>query len=66
MTMTSDEERRDIAAKLRSYDNSGMALRHALKSLGLPCATMGGNWVKVFDRLADLIEPEETEEGGDE
>lgn len=63
----STAERREVAKRLRAYNGDGMALRHLCRSLGLRKSGQWADaWPVVFDRIADLIDPGEAEEGGDE
>lgn len=53
--MISDEERRDVAKRLRGYDVSGFresAIVPFLECLGIGYA----DWRGVLDRLADLVD----------
>ena len=61
---TSTAERREIAKRLRAYNGDDMALSHIRKALGITSRSRSSqDWWKVFDRLADLIEPDDAEEG---
>ena len=58
--MVSNEERREVAARLRDYDNLRESLRESpicafLDALGVERYM---DWKGVCNRLADLIEPE--------
>ena len=57
--MISNEERREVAARLRNYENLRESFRESpicafLDALGVEYL----DWEGVCDRLADLIEPE--------
>lgn len=59
----STAERREVAKRLRAYDGDGMELSHARKALGIQSRSRSTqDWGVVFDRLAELIEPDEAEE----
>jgi hypothetical protein len=59
--MISDEERLEVAKRMRECDVSGFresAIVPFLECLGIGYA----NWEGVLDRLADLIDPEEEDD----
>jgi hypothetical protein len=58
--MVSNEERRNIVARLRDYDNLRESLREAPIGAFLDALGVDGymNWRGVCNLLADLIEPE--------
>lgn len=58
--MASNEERREIAARLRDYDNLRELLREAPIGAFFNVLGVKGymNWKGVCNLLADLIEPE--------
>jgi hypothetical protein len=54
-----DDERREVAARLRAYPGDGMALSHVRRALKIPSKSRSSqDWLIVFEMLADLIEPE--------
>lgn len=62
--MTSDNERREVARKLRelgpSADKNGLSYDTACKRVDEIIGTVEcGSWKVFFDRLADLIDPRE-------
>ena len=61
--MTSNEERHEIAEKLRAYPDDGMALRHMCRALGIKGYFSAVRWTTVFKRLADLIDGGTTSNG---
>lgn len=61
--MTSNEERHEIAEKLRAYPDDGMALRHMCRALGIKGNFYVARWTTVFKRLADLIDGGTTSNG---
>ena len=57
--MTSNEERRDVAARLRNYENLRESFRESPICAFLDALGVGYlDWKGVCNRLADLIEPE--------
>ena len=55
MTFTSDEQRREVAEKMRGYDVS--EFKESAIVPFLDCLGVGYlNWREVFDSLADLID----------
>lgn len=55
MTFTSDEQRREVAEKMRGYDVS--EFKESTIVPFLDCLGVGYlNWREVFDSLADLID----------
>ena len=61
--MTSNEERHEIAERLRAYPDDGMALRHMCRALGIKGNFSVARWTTVFKRLADLIDGGTTSDG---
>lgn len=60
--MTSDDERREVAAKLRYTANDDLSGMSMQKNLAVITKAEDGSWRGVLRRLADLIDPE----GGDD
>lgn len=60
--MITNEERRDVAARLRDYDNLRESLRESPICAFLDALGVEGymDWKGVCNLLADLIEPERT------
>ena len=57
--MVTSEERREVARRLRAYNGDGMALSHVRRALNIPSKSRSSqDWLRVFEMLADLIEPE--------
>lgn len=61
MTACTDEERRFVAAALRAYDGKGVDADTIgeVTAMLIGAGDAGGwSWREIYDRLADLIEPE--------
>ena len=58
--MTSNEERRDLAARLRNYENLSESFRDSPICAFIDALGLGGyhDWKDVCSRIADLIEPD--------
>lgn len=56
--MTSDEERREVAAKLRRTANDDLGGLSLQRNIAAITKAEDGSWRGVLRRLAELIDPE--------
>ena len=61
--MTTDDERRDIAAELRYTANDDLGGLSLQKNLAAITKAEDGSWRGVMRRLADLIDPVPSDRG---
>lgn len=61
--MTSDEERREVAAKLRRTANDDLGGLSLKRNLAIITEARDTSWRGVLRRLAELIDPEEADRG---
>lgn len=58
VVVASDEERREVAAKLRRTANDGLGGLSLQRNLAAITEAEDGSWRGVLRRLAELIDPE--------